>query len=266
MKRLLFLSYVMLCPSLLASKTDVIILSQKVGTQIDQHENRFYRIFPSDTDLTDAQIIRISEEKYMVSIVKFIDGKRKEIELYIGKDEFLSLKKHVDSQPIFTEEAKIAMYEGMDFLRVEKVLNEIPKPQYVILDHSNNKKLKGTLIKVVDKTIFVQTANMIETVYLEDLDRLSYRPEIRVFSSLKFYSYAATGLFGYLMADIYNNQRPTTYNEYGVARKDVDAYRKIFGTIIGLIFSSEVSDAISTLLTPKETIILSEAEYEKENY
>ena len=68
------------------------------------------------------------------------------------------------------------------------------------------------------------------------------------------------------MASLYNAQRPVIYNDYGIPRKDLIVYRQIFGTIIGLIFSSEVFDAISTLLTPTDTIILSEAEYEKENY
>ena len=68
------------------------------------------------------------------------------------------------------------------------------------------------------------------------------------------------------MASLYNAQRPVTYNEHGIPRKDLSAYHQIFGTIIGLIFSSEVFDAISTLLTPTDTIILSEAEYEKENF
>ena len=74
------------------------------------------------------------------------------------------------------------------------------------------------------------------------------------------------GLTAIAMASLYNSQSPVTYNEYGIPRKDLSAYRQIFGTIIGLIFSSEVFDAISTLLTPTDTIILSEAEYEKENY
>jgi len=65
---------------------------------------------------------------------------------------------------------------------------------------------------------------------------------------------------------VYNSQRPTTYNDYGIPRNDLNVYRQIFGTVIGLIFSGEVFDALSTLLTPTETIILSEAEYEKENY
>ena len=39
------------------------------------------------------------------------------------------------------------MYKGMDYLRAEKIINEIPKPQFVVVKHSDNKKLKGTLIK-----------------------------------------------------------------------------------------------------------------------
>ena len=68
------------------------------------------------------------------------------------------------------------------------------------------------------------------------------------------------------MASLYNRQRPVTYNEYGYARKDIAIYRQIFGTILGLIFSGEVFDGLSTLLTARETIILSETEYEKKNY
>ena len=75
-----------------------------------------------------------------------------------------------------------------------------------------------------------------------------------------------TSIAGFAMASLYNEQRPVTFNEYGYARKDIAIYRQIFGTILGLIFSGEVFDGLSTLLTAKETIILSEAEYEKQNY
>ena len=47
---------------------------------------------------------------------------------------------------------------------------------------------------------------------------------------------------------------------------DIAFYRYLNGIILGLIFSSEVFDAVSTLLTSSDTIILSEAEYNEENY
>ena len=250
----------------LFGRTEIIILSSNVGTEIDEHENRFYRIFPKEKQLINAQFIKIGEEKYRIDVVKKINGKINKVNRYINQNEFDKLKIHVDNQPVLTKKLVTAMYEGMDFLRAEKIVNEIPKPQFVILRHSKNKKLSGTLLNVVDNTLFIQTATTIEKIELNRIDRFSYRPSLGNFDYLRPYTFFVTGLTGFAMASLYNAQRPVTYNEHGIPRKDLSAYHQIFGTIIGLIFSSEVFDAISTLLTPTDTIFLSEAEYEKENF
>lgn len=245
---------------------EIVILSSNVGTEIDEHENRFYRIFPKEKQIINAQFIRIGEEKYRIDVVKKVNGKINKVNRYINQNEFDRLKVHVDNQPVLTKELFTAMYEGMDFLRAKKIVNEIPKPQFVILRHSKNKKLSGTLLNVYDNTLYIQTATTIEKIELDKIDRFSYRSSMGNFDYLRPYTFFVTGLTGFAMASLYNAQRPVTYNDYGIPRKDLSAYRQIFGTIIGLIFSSEVFDAISTLLTPTDTIILSEAEYEKENY
>ena len=250
----------------LFGQIEVMILSKNVGTEIDEHENRFYRIFPREKGLIDAQILRVDGQKYRIDIVKDVKGKVTKVRRYLEQEKYDELKAYVDQQPVLTEEAMTAMYSGMDFLRAEKIINEIPKPQYVILRHSMNKKVNGTLFKVDQNILYVQTATAIEKVSLDDLDRMAYRPSIGNFDNLRPYAFVMTGLSGFLMASVYNSQRPTTYNDNGIPRNDLNAYRQIFGTVIGLIFSGEVFDAISTLLTPTETIILSEAEYEKENY
>ena len=143
-------------------------------------------------------------------------------------------------------------------------MNEIYKPQFVKVTHSKNKSLKGTLIKFDKRLLYVQTATTTEVIDLDKLDKLSYRSNEIDHTSLRPFVTAGTSIIGFLAARVYNNQRPTIYNENGLARKDLDAYRQIFGVVLGLIFSSEVSDAISTLLTPTETLFLSEAEYEKQ--
>ena len=48
---------------------------------------------------------------------------------------------------LFTKKRKIEMYEGMDFLRAEKIINEIPKPQFIKIKHSKNKELKEHTFK-----------------------------------------------------------------------------------------------------------------------
>ena len=243
--------------SALAAQTEVMILSQKVGTEIDMHENRFYRIFPKEKGFINAQIIRIDKDNFRVVINKKIRGKERLVKRFISLDDYEKLQLHVDAQPELTEKAKIEMYEGMDFLRAEKIINEIPKPQYVILKHSGQKKLKGSLFFVDENMLHIQTPTTIEKVHLSDLDQLSYRPEIGEYEYLRPYLYGITGLTGFALAQKYNSQRnPET---------DIKWYNRFYGTIIGLIFSSELFDAVSTLLTPSETIILSEAEYEKKN-
>lgn len=250
----------------LSGQTEIAILSQNVGTEIDQHENRFYRIFPKEKGLVSAQIIRIDNQKFRIDIVKKVRDKIIKVNRYIDQNDFDQLKKEVDEKPILTKDLIAAMYDGMDFLRAEKIINEIPKPQYVILRYSNNKRLSGTLFRVEENVLYIQTANSIEKISLDLLDRMSYKESVGDFDRLRPYVFLVTGVSGFMMARLYNSQRPVIYNANGIPRNDIGAYRQIFGTIIGLIFSGEVFDAISTLLTPTETIILSEAEYEKENF
>ena len=87
----------------LFAKTDVIILSDNVGTEIDVHENRFYRIFPEEKDLISAQILKIDRDQYRLMIVKEIAGERKRVRRYLTRNELDDLKMHVDEQPEFTK-------------------------------------------------------------------------------------------------------------------------------------------------------------------
>ena len=250
----------------LDAQTEVIIISDNVGAEIDEHENRFYRVFPEEKGLVDAQIVRINENKYRILVVKNVDGKITKVRRYIDQNEFDTLKKYVDLQPRFTEKEKIAMYEGMDFLRAEKIVNEIPRPQFVVLQHSGKKKLKGTLFNVEDNVLYIQTPTTIEMVSLNNLDKLSYRTALGEYEYLRPYIYGGSGATGLALARLYNTQRPTLYNDFGIPRNDLIRYTQLLGIVIGLIFSSEVFDAVSTLLTPAETIILSEAEYESQKF
>ena len=88
------------------AQTEVMILSQKVGTEIDEHENRFYRIFPKEKGFINAQILRINEKNYRVIIVKEIRGNETQVKRFISQNKFDELQMHVESQPEFTEKEK----------------------------------------------------------------------------------------------------------------------------------------------------------------
>ena len=251
------------------AQTDVVILSENVGTEIDIDENRFYRIFPREKGFINAQIIKSGESTYKVTIVKKNNRKSFKVIRLLNQTNFQQLKDKVDQQPELTKEAKIAMYEGMDFLRAEKVIQDLPKPQFIVLKHSGKKKLKGTLLNFEDNILYIQTASRIEKINLSLLDQISYRTSLGKYDPYRNYFYILSSIVGLGISHKYNSQRPTIYNEYpyqNVPRSDLSFYRYITGIVFGLIFSSEVFDALSTLLTSSDTIILSEAEYEAQNY
>ena len=247
-------------------QTNIFSLSEKVGTEIDIHENRFYRIFPNEKGFISAQIIDVDQGNFRINIVKEIDGKKIKVRRYIKREDLNVLQNEINKLPRFTNKRKIEMYEGMDFLRAEKIINEITKPQFIKIKHSKNKKLKGTLLKVEDNILYIQGPTLVEKVSLSSLDRISYRTSFGKYDNYKNYFYVGTGLLGLFVGHGYNSQRSVIYNENNIPRNDIVFYRYLSGIILGLIFSSEVFDAVSTLLTSSETIILSESAYDEENY
>jgi len=260
-KRFLFILFL----TFLNAHTNVVMLSQNVGTIIDVHENRYYRVFPDEKGFKNAQLIKISKNQYRINFEKVIKRKPLVKSQIINEEEFNRLRNLIEIKGLFSNEDRIAMYKGMDFLRAEKIVNEIEKPQFIIIKYSKQKTLKGTLLRVEENNLYVQTPTSVEFVNLEQIDEIRYRKKTDKFNFLKPYILSFTGISGLLSANLYNKQRPVILNDYGIPRKDLVRYRQLFGIVLGLIFSSEVFDAVGTLLTPKESVILSEAEFDRKN-
>ena len=239
----------------LLAQGEVVILSPKVGTEIDIHENRFYRIFPRMKGFVNAQIISVSDKSYRVRFVTSKRRKKKTFDKPLSLKRFVSMQNYVNRQPKFTEEARIAMYAGMDFLRAVEIISDLHKPQFVKIFHHGRKRLAGTLLSFQDNILNVQTPVGNEKISLEYVETISYRLSTGEYLFLKPYIYAVSGIIGLSMAQLYNMQRSP--------RLDESWYFRFNGTMIGLIFSGELFDAITTLLTPTETFILSQEQYEK---
>ena len=238
-----------------ASQSEIIILSPRVGTIIDIHENRFYRAFPKVRNFISAQIYSTSDLGYKVRFVVNRRGKRKTYERKMSLKKFTRFQNKVNAQPELTKEAREIMYAGMDFLRAAQIIKDLPKPQYVKIVHNNNKRLRGTLLSFEDNIISIQTPRAVENVNLDYVELISYRLSDNEFLGLKPYIYALSGTMGLNMAKLYNSQRSP--------RLDESWYYRFYGITAGLIFSGELYEALSTILTPAETFILSQKKYEK---
>ena len=247
--------FLVLALGLLKSEDEITILSPRVGTIIDIHENRFYRIFPKVRNFISAQIYSSNSDKYKVRIVVNRKGNLKTYEKSMSLKQFTRFQNKVNRQPEFTAEARKIMYAGMDFLRASEILNDIKKPQFVKIHYNENMRLKGTLVDFENNLVVVQTPRYLEKIDLNDIDRISYRLYDNEFLGLKSYIYVLSGAIGLNVATIYNSQRSP--------RLDESWYYRFYGIVAGLIFSSEFYEAVSTILTPSETFVLSQDEYEQ---
>ena len=154
------------------SQNEIVILSPRVGTIIDIHENLFYRIFPKVRNFISAQIYEVSDLKYSVRIVANKRGKRKTYEKKMSLKQFTRFQNKVNLQPEFTKEAREVMYAGMDFLRAAEIIKGLPKPQYIKVVHNNNKRLGGTLISFENNIISIHTARAIEKIKLDYVEMI----------------------------------------------------------------------------------------------
>ena len=236
-------------------REEVVILSPRVGTIIDIHENRFYRIFPKVRKFYSAQIYSTSDLKYKVRIVVNRKGKQKTYEKKMSLEQFTRFQNKVNAQPEFTEQAREIMYAGMDFLRASQIITDLPKPQYVKVIHNGNKRLRGTLVSFEKNIINVQTGRSLEKIDLDNVESISYRLSGNEFLDSKPYIYGLSGAIGLRLANLYNSQRNP--------RLDQSWYYRFYGITLGLIFSGEIYDALATMLTPTETFILSQEMYEQ---
>ena len=112
--------------SLISAKNEVVILSPKVGTEIDIHENRFYRIFPNVKGFVNAQIISISDKQYRVRYVTSRRRKKKTYDKPLSLKRYVAMQNYVNRQPDFTEEARIAKYSVMNFLLDAEIISDLP--------------------------------------------------------------------------------------------------------------------------------------------
>ena len=113
------------------SQSEIIILSPRVGTIIDIHENLFYSVFPTIRIFISAQIYSTSDLRYKVRFVVNRRGKRKTYERKLSLKQFTRFQNKVNAQPELTEEAREIMYAGMDFLRAAEII----KGRFFSLSH-----------------------------------------------------------------------------------------------------------------------------------
>ena len=252
MKNKLFFACLFFCSLGISQKGEIIPLSQKVGSEIDSEENIFYNIFPDIKGFVSGQFYALEEERYTARIV-FIEYSYKRLsKKSYSLREFITLQNHVNKQKMITESDRKYISGELTYLNTDKVFKSIPLNQYVVIQHRNNKKIRGTFRSYDGEQIEIQTPISIISIPIWELEQISYRPSIIERSLWKLRIFGFTALAGLLISEFWNIQTNP--------RIDVQWYYRFLGTTIGLFSAWETYDTINILLSPIQSFELTPTE------
>ncbi len=127
----------------------VVVLSSKVGQEINYIENAYYNIFPEIPRVWSAQIVLLSSHRYGVKIL-YLDPETQHLKKAVRTwtpEEFDAMKRQVDLTPYPTRE-DIQKISGT-YILLEQIehFQKVPPGAPVKIFNSNGKTIKGILEK-----------------------------------------------------------------------------------------------------------------------
>ncbi len=248
-----------MCHPLAAQKeSDVVVLSIKVGATVDAAENAFMNLFPDVQGFESAQFYKLSENRYVAKIV-YVDRTRRKLKKrrYSWK-QFQQLKYRAGSHPAITEEQREQQLDYLTYLRTHNIMEDIPPSTFCTIKHESGRRFTGTFVKYENREITFQSLTKRLKFPIEELVSITYRPFVDDGQLWK--KWAAFGIgavAGTSIAEVWNSQKSP--------RIDIVWYNRFLGMGIGLLFGSEMFEAVSVITSPDQVLALTPEELAKIN-
>ena len=159
---LLFISiFISLAPQLYAQEEEgeIIIISQRVGKEIDLEERNRYKLFPSPKGFKSAIVLKLSDGSYIFKIT-YLDeksGEKKIKRTVESESKIIQLREYIDHFEDI-KKGKFS-YKTED---VESSLEEIYTDSLVSISLKDGTTLKGRIVQKDDTTISVVTPGGLE--------------------------------------------------------------------------------------------------------
>ena len=150
-KKILFL--ILLITASLSGTTpergSVVVLSTKVGAEINYIENIYYNIFPDVKNLYSAQIIKIDETNYGVRIIYWDTESLSLIRdaIILSGDRFERLKNKVDLTPLPKEHDINRITGKYVVLKQIEIFQTVPAGTLLKLITIDNMRIRGVLLE-----------------------------------------------------------------------------------------------------------------------
>lgn len=256
LSRLFYLTIVV--PTIIhAQNSEIVQLTKHIGFTLDAEENKYYEVFTDIPNFESPQFFQINTDTVQ-SRISYLEFTRKKISIknFTAKS-FVDLQIRLSKKSPITDEIRDSYRKNLTYLRTKDILANIPKGQFVEVNHINGKKVKGTLISFNKDRLFIQTPMSVKMIKMTSMERITYRNKIIDRPEWQKFIYSGAALLGLMMMELWNRQTDPIW-----------AYRwhnRFFGATLGLLAGAELYDTSMIIMTKKTKFGLSSSELEKLN-
>ena len=242
---------------ILAQNSEIVQLTKHIGFTLDAEENKYYEVFTDIPNFESAQFFQINADTVQ-SRISYLEFTRKKISIKnFTVKSFVDLQIRLSKKSPITDEIRDSYRKNLTYLRTKDILANIPKGQFVEVNHINGKKVKGTLISFNKDRLFIQTPMSVKMIKMTSMERITYRNKIIDRPEWQKFIYSGAALLGLMMMELWNRQTDPIW-----------AYRwhnRFFGATLGLLAGAELYDTSMIIMTKKTKFGLSSSELEKLN-
>ena len=242
---------------ILAQNSEIVQLTKHIGFTLDAEENKYYEVFTNIPNFESAQFFQVNADTVQ-SRISYLEFTRKKISIKnFTVKSFVDLQIRLSKKLPITDEIRDSYRKNLTYLRTKDILANIPKGQFVEVNHINGKKVKGTLISFNKDRLFIQTPMSVKMIKMTSMERITYRNKIIDRPEWQKFIYSGAALLGLMMMELWNRQTDPIW-----------AYRwhnRFFGATLGLLAGAELYDTSMIIMTKKTKFGLSSSELEKLN-
>jgi len=242
---------------IIAQNSEIVQLTKHIGFTLDAEENKYYEVFTDIPNFESAQFFQINADTVQ-SRISYLEFTRKKISIKnFTIKSFVDLQIRLSKKSPITDEIRDSYRKNLTYLRTKDILANIPKGQFVEVNHINGKKVKGTLISFNKDRLFIQTPMSVKMIKMTSMERITYRNKIIDRPEWQKFIYSGAALLGLMMMELWNRQTDPIW-----------AYRwhnRFFGATLGLLAGAELYDTSMIIMTKKTKFGLSSSELEKLN-
>ena len=242
---------------IIAQNSEIVQLTKHIGFTLDAEENKYYEVFTDIPNFESAQFFQINADTVQ-SRISYLEFTRKKISIKnFTVKSFVDLQIRLSKKSPITDEIRDSYRKNLTYLRTKDILANIPKGQFVEVNHINGKKIKGTLISFNKDRLFIQTPMSVKMIKMTSMERITYRNKIIDRPEWQKFIYSGAALLGLMMMELWNRQTDPIW-----------AYRwhnRFFGATLGLLAGAELYDTSMIIMTKKTKFGLSSSELEKLN-